>query len=67
MKLTYAMATVALTAACTTKPADRDVALATSIAKGLLAACPDSDNPADETARNQCAAKLTDFALLRTV
>jgi hypothetical protein len=65
MKFTYTMAIIAATAACTTKPADRDVALAMSIAKGLVEACPDGDNPADEAARNQCAAKLTDFAGLR--
>jgi len=65
MKPTYTLVALALIAACETKPADRDVAFATSIAKGLLDACPEGDNPGDETARNECAAKLTNFTALR--
>jgi hypothetical protein len=65
MKLTYTMTMIALTAACTGKPAGRDAALAMSIAKGLVAACPDDDNPGDEAARNKCAANLTNFTGLR--
>jgi len=64
MKPTYTLALVVLSAACTGK-ADPDVALATTIAKGLLDACPAGQSPASETARNDCAAKLTDFATLR--
>src|SRR5215470_1207506 len=41
------------------------VALAPSIAKGLLESCPEGDNAGDEAARNECAAKLTNFAGLR--
>src|ERR1041385_317627 len=65
MKLTYTLVALALTAACENKPADRDVALATTIAKGLIEACPDGANAGDETARNECAAKLTNFTGLR--
>jgi hypothetical protein len=65
MKPTYTLAIVALAAACTSKPADHDAALATSIAKGLIEACPEAENPADEAARNDCAGKLTSFAELR--
>ena len=49
---------VALTTACAAKPADHDVA--TSIAKGLMAACPQGADAADESARNDCAGKLND-------
>src|SRR6185295_14029716 len=62
MKSMY-IAMVALCAACTAKPNDSE--LATSIAKGLAAACPSGDSPADEAARNDCAGKLTEFAPLR--
>jgi hypothetical protein len=62
MKPTYTIALVAL-AACTAKPADHE--LATSIAKGLVAACPAGTSPADEAARNDCAGKLTELAVLR--
>ena len=65
MKLTSSLALVALTVACTPKPADRDTALALTIAKGLVDACPEGHSPADETARNNCAARLTEFAELR--
>ncbi len=50
-------------AACTAKPGDHE--LATSIAKGLVAACPAGSDPADEAARNDCAGKLTNLAVLR--
>src|ERR1041384_6193157 len=63
MKRTSMIAVTALCAACTAK-ATGDRELATSIAKGLVAACPASDN-ADEIARNDCAGKLTDLAVLR--
>jgi hypothetical protein len=63
MKRSYTIALVALTAACTARPADHE--LATSIAKGLLAACPAGSSPADEAARNDCAGKLTELAVLR--
>jgi hypothetical protein len=62
MKPTYTIAMIAL-AACTARPADHE--LATSIAKGLLAACPAGASPADEAARNDCAGKLTELAVLR--
>jgi len=62
MKPTYTIALVAL-AACTARPADHE--LATSIAKGLVAACPAGSSPADEVARNDCAGKLTELAVLR--
>jgi len=65
MKFTYTLALVAVTAACTSKPADSDTALAMSIAKGLIEACPAGVNPADEAARNDCAGKLTSFTGLR--
>jgi hypothetical protein len=63
MKRTYLIAMIALTAACTAKPGDHD--LATSIAKGLVSACPAGTSPADESARNDCAGKLTELAALR--
>jgi hypothetical protein len=63
MKPTYTIAMVALTAACAAKPADHE--LATSIARGLLAACPAGSDPADEAARNDCAGQLTELAVLR--
>jgi hypothetical protein len=63
MKPTYPIALVALTAACTSKPADHD--LAASVAKGLVAACPAGNSPADEAARNDCAGKLTELGVLR--
>ena len=59
---TIAMAMIAL-AACTAKPADHE--LATSIAKGLVEACPAGSSPADEVARNDCAGKLTELGVLR--
>jgi hypothetical protein len=62
MKSTY-IAMVALCAACAAKPADKE--LATSIAKGLAAACPSGHDAADEEARNDCAGKLTELAVLR--
>src|SRR5215468_12075057 len=61
----YTLALTALTAACESHPADHDVALAVSIAKGLVEACPANHSPADEAARNDCADKLTNFATLR--
>jgi mono/diheme cytochrome c family protein len=64
MKSAYTIAMVAAFAACdSAKSADNN--LATSIAKALAAACPIADDPADETARNDCAGKLTDLAVLR--
>jgi len=63
MKRSYTIALVALTAACAARPADHE--LATSIAKGLVAACPAGSSPADEVARNDCAGKLTELAVLR--
>jgi hypothetical protein len=63
MKLSHTLALISLTAACADKPADHE--LATSIAKGLVAACPAGASPADESARNDCAGKLTDLAVLR--
>jgi mono/diheme cytochrome c family protein len=64
MKLTYTIAMIALIAACDdARPADDD--LATAIANGLVAACPLGDDPANESARNDCAGKLTDLAVLR--
>jgi hypothetical protein len=68
MKLTltlYTLVLTALTAACEFKLADHDLALAVSIAKGLVEACPSDHSPADEAARNDCADKLTNFAGLR--
>jgi hypothetical protein len=62
MKLITCIALAAL-AACTARPADHE--LATSIAKGLVAACPAGGSPADEAARNDCAGKLTELAVLR--
>jgi hypothetical protein len=63
MKL-YPIALIAL-AACAAKPADRELAM--SIAKGLMAACPAGADPSDEAARNDCAGKLTNLAVLRDV
>jgi hypothetical protein len=63
MKSTYMIAMIALTAACAAKTGDHD--LATSIAKGLVAACPAGTDPADEAARNDCAGKLTNLTVLR--
>jgi hypothetical protein len=63
MKRITCIALISLAAACAAKPADRE--LATSIAKGLVAACPSGADPADETARNDCAGKLTNLAVLR--
>jgi hypothetical protein len=63
MKYPYLMTMVAVLAACSGRPADNE--LATSIAKGLVAACPAGDDPANEAARNDCAAKLTELAVLR--
>ena len=65
MKATYTLALVALTTACSAKADHADHELAMSIASGLLAACPAGADPADEAARNDCAAKLTSFTLLR--
>ncbi|HEX8108383.1 MAG TPA: hypothetical protein VF516_11680 [Kofleriaceae bacterium] len=62
MKYIYTIALISL-AACTAKPGDHE--LATSIAKGLVAACPAGADPADEVARNDCAGKLTNLAVLR--
>jgi hypothetical protein len=58
-----ALLAVLALAACAAKPADRE--LATSIAKALVAACPSGADPADEAARNDCAGKLTNLAVLR--
>jgi hypothetical protein len=63
MKRITCIALISLAAACTAKPADHD--LAVSIAKGLVAACPAGADPANEAARNDCAGKLTDLAVLR--
>jgi len=63
MKLPYTMAMVVI-AGCATHHTS-DSALATSIAKGLTAACPSGDSPGDEAARNDCAGKLTELAVLR--
>jgi hypothetical protein len=64
MKSAYTIAMAAALAACTSsKSVDNN--LATSIAKALAAACPLGDDPADEAARNDCAAKLTELAVLR--
>ena len=63
MKRISLIAMIALAAACTARPADHD--LATSIAKGLVAACPAGSSPADEAARNDCAGKLTELGVLR--
>jgi hypothetical protein len=63
MKFIPTIAAVALTASCAAKVADQD--LATSIARGLAAACPTGDDPADEMARNDCAGRLTELAALR--
>ena len=63
MRLQYTIAMVVVTGCATHHPADSE--LATSIAKGLAAACPSGIDPGDEAARNDCAGKLTDFAPLR--
>jgi hypothetical protein len=63
MNRTCMIAIIALAAACAANPGDHE--LATSIAKGLVAACPAGTSPADEAARNDCAGKLTDLAVLR--
>ena len=61
---TYKVFMVAMLAACATEhPADKD--LAVSIAKGLIAACPQGDSTSDELARNACGGKLTELAVLR--
>ena len=64
MRHTYTIVLIALIAACTDKPSG-DHELATSIAKGLVAACPAGSDPADESARNDCAGKLTELGVLR--
>jgi mono/diheme cytochrome c family protein len=64
MKSAYTIAMVAVIAACdSSRPADND--LATSIANGLADACPLGTDPSDEAARNDCAGKLTELAVLR--
>src|ERR1044071_6377661 len=64
MKYAYTTALVLLIAACDSpRPHDND--LATAIATGLIAACPDGSAPSDEAARNDCAGKLTELAVLR--
>lgn len=63
MKPTFPIAMIALLAACDSRPASSG--LAASIAKGLAEACPVGDDPADEAARNDCSAKLTELAVLR--
>jgi hypothetical protein len=63
MTRSYLLATIALAAACTAKPGDHE--LATSIANGLVAACPAGTSSADEVARNDCAGKLTELGALR--
>jgi hypothetical protein len=61
---TYKVFMVAMLVACTTEhPGDKD--LAVSIAKGLIASCPQGDSTSDEEARNACGGKLTDLAVLR--
>jgi hypothetical protein len=61
MRRLYLLAVVALAAACTARPGDHE--LATSIAKGLVAACPAGNSQADEVARNDCAGKLTELGV----
>jgi hypothetical protein len=64
MKFTYTIGVFAVIAACdASRPPDDE--LAVSIANGLAEACPLGDSPSDEVARNDCAAKLTDLAVLR--
>jgi hypothetical protein len=64
MRSASTIALVAVLAACdSADPADNG--LATSIAMQLAAACPLGTNPADEVARNDCAGKLTELAVLR--
>lgn len=60
---TYTIALVVLIAACGARPDDTE--LATSIGKGLAGACPLGDATSDEAARNECASKLTELAVLR--
>jgi hypothetical protein len=55
MRLSHTLALISLTAACVSKPADHE--LATSIAKGLVAACPAGTSAADESACNDCASR----------
>jgi hypothetical protein len=62
MKPIYTIALLALIA-CDSKPPDQG--LATAIATGLSEACPAGADPSDEKARNSCADKLTNFAMLR--
>ena len=62
MKFRYLIVVAAL-AACASRPSDPELAM--SIARGLAAACPAGTNPADEGARNECAGRLTDLAVLR--
>jgi mono/diheme cytochrome c family protein len=64
MKFTYTIGLVVVMAACeASRPPDDE--LAASIANGLAEACPQGGSPSDEVARNDCAAKLTDLAVLR--
>jgi hypothetical protein len=63
MKPVYTIALIALTAACDSKAPDQG--LATAIANGLAEACPSGADPGDEAARNRCADRLTNLAVLR--
>src|SRR5215510_8843018 len=64
MKPACTIAIIGFLAACASpKPADNDLAM--SIANGLVAACPQGDSTSDEDARNDCAGKLTELAVLR--
>jgi mono/diheme cytochrome c family protein len=64
MKPAYTIAILVLFTACdSARPADDE--LATAIATGLVAACPQGGDAAEEAARNDCAGKLTEFAPLR--
>ena len=64
LQLSLTIAMLALITSCDdARPADDE--LAASIAKGLAAACPQGTSPADEAARNDCAGKLTELAVLR--
>jgi hypothetical protein len=64
MKSACTIALVAVLATCdSTRPTDNHLAM--SIARQLAAACPLGTDPADEVARNDCAGKLTDLAVLR--
>lgn len=51
--------------ACGNRTQPGDDALATAIGHGLVRACPLGDDPADEHARDACADKLGDLAILR--